>query len=67
MPQNRPTVDAEKQPSNLFSANEELIELGSFPFLTAGEGYLSCWMWQLRTGLIRGGSFALMTSAQAIW
>ena len=38
MPQDREAVDAEKQPSNLFSSNEELIErAGSLSFLVAGE------------------------------
>ena len=41
MPQDREAVDAEKQPSNLFSSNEELIErAGSLSFLVAGEAYL---------------------------
>jgi hypothetical protein len=40
MPQDRQAVYPEKQPSNLFSANEELIARpGSLSFLVAGEAY----------------------------
>jgi hypothetical protein len=46
MPQDREAVDAEKQPSNLFSSNEELIErAGWLSFLVAGEAYLLPWTW----------------------
>ena len=46
MPQDRQAVYPEKQPSNLFSANEELIEgPGSLSLLLAGEAYLSRWAW----------------------
>jgi hypothetical protein len=46
MPQDWQAVYPEKQPSNLFSANEELIERpGSLSFLVAGEAYQSRWTW----------------------
>ena len=46
MPQDREAVDAEKQPSNLFSSNEELIErAGSLSFLVVEEAYLLPWTW----------------------
>ena len=46
MPQDRQAVYPEKQPSNLFSANEELIEgPGLLSFLAGGEAYLSRWTW----------------------
>jgi hypothetical protein len=68
MPQDREAVDTEKQPSNLFSSNKELIKrAGSLSFLVAGEAYLPPWIWQSRAGFIGVRSFPLTTSAQAIW
>ena len=68
MPQDREAVDAEKQPSNLFSSNEELIErAGSLSFLVAGEAYLFAVDLVITGRFYRSSLFPLTTSAQAIW